>query len=116
MEVRALWDDYGFDIRLLSKKHFVHCHNQLIIVDDETVLISSQNWSDSAVAKNREAGLIIYDKDITHYFSRIFNTDWIMSDHETEEVVAGNATIALESLAQLPGKYVLLDTSDIQEV
>lgn len=115
-EVSVLRDDYRFDVRLLSKKHFVHCHNKLIIVDDEIVLISSQNWSDFAVAKNREAGVIVYDKDITQYYSRIFNADWTMSEPEGEEIPVREAIVGLESFGQLPGKFVLLDTSDIQEV
>lgn len=54
----------------------MHCHNKLIIVDNESVLVSSQNWSDSAVVKNREAGLLMHYPAIARYYSRIFETDW----------------------------------------
>lgn len=39
-------NDYGYDVRFLSKQ-FTHYHYKLIIVDDKTVLICSQNWSNS---------------------------------------------------------------------
>jgi hypothetical protein len=33
----------GTHIRLLSPKHFVHCHNKLIIVDKQRVLVNVVN-------------------------------------------------------------------------
>lgn len=66
----------GDNIRYIDTTRFVHCHNKMIIVDGATVLISSQNWSDSAVAKNREAGLLLTHKGIAKYFTDIFENDW----------------------------------------
>jgi phosphatidylserine/phosphatidylglycerophosphate/cardiolipin synthase-like enzyme len=66
----------GTHIRLLSPKHFVHCHNKLIIVDKQRVLVSSQNWSDMAVSRNREAGVIIHHAPIARYYTAIFTSDW----------------------------------------
>ena len=66
----------GDNIRYIDTTRFVHCHNKMIIVDGATALISSQNWSDSAVAKNREAGLLLTHKGIAKYFTDIFENDW----------------------------------------
>lgn len=66
----------GPNVRILSPKHFVHCHNKLIIVDDKAVLISSQNWSDAALVKNREAGLLLEYPDMAKHYSKIFESDW----------------------------------------
>lgn len=66
----------GSHVRILNPKHFVHCHNKLIIVDNRAVLISSQNWSDSAVRKNREAGVLVEYPELARYFATIFKTDW----------------------------------------
>ena len=63
-------------VRLLNKNHLTHCHNKLVIVDDEKVLISSQNWSEPAVTVNREAGVIVSHPDIADYFKRVFDEDW----------------------------------------
>jgi phosphatidylserine/phosphatidylglycerophosphate/cardiolipin synthase-like enzyme len=72
--------DFGFEtgknVRFLNSKYFVHCHNKLIIVDEKAVLISSQNWSDSAVIKNREAGVLMYSPEIAGYYTSIFKGDW----------------------------------------
>lgn len=78
--IKDLGKDYGLklgtNIRILNPKHFVHCHNKLIIVDDHTVLVSSQNWSDSAVVKNREAGLLLEYPEMARHYAEIFKTDW----------------------------------------
>ncbi|MBI4279117.1 MAG: hypothetical protein HY660_11740 [Armatimonadetes bacterium] len=66
----------GTHVRILNPKHFVHCHNKLIIVDEQAVLISSQNWSDSAVVKNREAGLLLRYPEMARHYANIFETDW----------------------------------------
>lgn len=115
-EVRVMKETYGFQVCLLSKKHFVHCHNKLIIVDDEKVLISSQNWSDSAVSKNREAGVIIFEKEITAYYSKIFDADWTMSDTDISEGVDRAFSLSLESVSAQPGKFVRIEACDVQDV
>lgn len=114
-ELETLQNTYGFEARLLSKQ-FVHCHNKLIVVDDDKVLLSSQNWSDSAVIKNREAGIIVNDKEITKYYSKIFDADWTMSDEPIEEAISITPEINLESYGGQPGKFIRIDASDVQEV
>ncbi len=66
----------GEHVRILNPEYFVHCHNKLIIVDGRSVLASSQNWSDFAVGKNREAGLILHYPEVAEYFGRLFQSDW----------------------------------------
>lgn len=78
--LNLLEDTYGLglgsNVRFIDAKRFVHCHNKMVIVDGGTVLVSSQNWSDSAVSKNREAGLLLTHKSIGKYFTGIFENDW----------------------------------------
>lgn len=79
-ELNSLERDHGLvlgtHVRLLNKKHFVHCHNKLIIVDGERVLVGSQNWSDFGVSKNREAGIAVTHTGIAEYFTGLFDFDW----------------------------------------
>jgi phosphatidylserine/phosphatidylglycerophosphate/cardiolipin synthase-like enzyme len=66
----------GTHLRLLNPKHFDHLHNKLILVDGSRVLISSQNWSNSAVSENREAGLLMDSPRLAEYYGAIFESDW----------------------------------------
>jgi phosphatidylserine/phosphatidylglycerophosphate/cardiolipin synthase-like enzyme len=76
--------DFHFDFdehfRFLSPDHFVHCHNKLIVVDDERVLLGSQNWSTTGLLTNREASLLVDHSGIASYFAGIFDADWTMSE------------------------------------
>jgi hypothetical protein len=51
-------------------------HNKGIVVDNETVMVSSQNWSADGTLRNRDAGLIIYHAEAAAYFQQIFLHDW----------------------------------------
>lgn len=66
----------GRQVRYLNPSYFVHCHNKLIIVDRKLILVSSQNWSDTGVSENREAGLLLDSASLARYYARIFNLDW----------------------------------------
>lgn len=73
-------EDFGLEpakhVRYLNPALFVHCHNKLIIVDGRWVLVGSQNWSDFAVSRNREASLLLPYPPIARYFTAIFKYDW----------------------------------------
>jgi phosphatidylserine/phosphatidylglycerophosphate/cardiolipin synthase-like enzyme len=66
----------GQNIRYIDTTRLVHCHNKLIIIDGQTVLTSSQNWSKAAVLENREAGLLFKHSGVAGYFTDIFEVDW----------------------------------------
>ncbi len=51
-------------------------HNKGIVVDSQVVVVSSQNWSADGVARNRDAGLIIYNEEAAKYWEEIFIHDW----------------------------------------
>jgi phosphatidylserine/phosphatidylglycerophosphate/cardiolipin synthase-like enzyme len=75
-----LRDKYGLklgkNIRFIDVDRFVHCHNKMALVDGKGVLVSSQNWSKSAVWLNREAGVWFEHAGICNYFTRMFESDW----------------------------------------
>lgn len=86
MDVRIIMGSSGSAnrIRKLVEKGFnpaafrsqASIHNKGIIVDGETVLVSSTNWSGDGVLRNRDAGLIIKDAEIAGYYQDIFLDDW----------------------------------------
>ncbi|MEA2905804.1 MAG: hypothetical protein QOI12_3191 [Alphaproteobacteria bacterium] len=102
----------GKNIRYIDTSRFVHCHNKMVLVDGEGVLVSSQNWSNSAVSKNREAGVWLSHSGICGYFTQIFENDWKTAlkapDAPAEEVV--------EPEALRKGGFVRVSPADYQEV
>jgi phosphatidylserine/phosphatidylglycerophosphate/cardiolipin synthase-like enzyme len=112
--------DLAFDdnFRFLSSTHFVHCHNKLIVVDNEKVLLGSQNWSTTGVLSNREAGLLVEHAGIAAYFGEIFDADWDMSEPDTPPDALFAA--AVEGLAQpadfADGGVVISSIKDYKDV
>lgn len=102
----------GANIRYIDTTRFVHCHNKLIIVDNKEVLISSQNWSDTGVGTNREAGVLMKFPQIARYYSAIFESDWSTAFTKIPKV--GKATVSPETLAS--GNYMAVTAADYQEV
>ncbi|HEV7474868.1 MAG TPA: phospholipase D-like domain-containing protein [Pyrinomonadaceae bacterium] len=100
------------NIRYIDTKRFVHCHNKLIVVDDEAVLVSSQNWSNTGVGTNREAGVLMRYPDIAKYYSQIFESDWSTAQKTVPKVGAG--TISPETVAK--GNFVEVVAADYQDV
>jgi phosphatidylserine/phosphatidylglycerophosphate/cardiolipin synthase-like enzyme len=100
----------GTHVRILNPRYLAHCHNKLVIVDDERVLVSSQNWSDSAVTLNREAGLLIPYAPVARYFRKIFNLDWttgVTAILAAPKVIAGPEALGTADTIPLSwGDYV----------
>jgi PLD-like domain len=64
----------GFKETVFRSQSMVH--NKGIVVDGEIVLVSSANWSGDGVLRNRDAGLIIFNKEIATYYQNAFLFDW----------------------------------------
>ena len=101
----------GSHIRYLNPQYFLHCHNKLIVIDRQAVLVSSQNWSGFAVTQNREAGLVLYAPALARYYAKIFGLDWEtgMQSLEREtplEIPAGLEAALLEMLPVSLGDYM----------
>ena len=59
-------------------------HNKGVIVDGEHVLISSINWGDSALVRNREMGLLISNVEVADVYTASWQADWDRTDDETD--------------------------------
>ena len=56
-------------------------HNKGAIIDGQQVLISSINWGDSALIRNREMGVIVTSEDIAQIYRNSWLDDWnLLSD------------------------------------
>ncbi len=61
-------------------------HNKGFVVDSQTAVVSSQNFSPAGVEQNRDAGVIIAHAGIAQYFEQIFLADW---NEKAKPFVAG---------------------------
>ena len=59
-------------------------HNKGLVIDGETVLVSSINWGDSAVNRNREMGLVITSVEVATPFRDAWFDDWNRLDNVTD--------------------------------
>jgi phosphatidylserine/phosphatidylglycerophosphate/cardiolipin synthase-like enzyme len=111
-----LEEDFGLvlgkNIRYIDTSRFVHCHNKMILVDGQSLLVSSQNWSDSAVSKNREAGVWLTHSGICDYFTKIFESDWSTARKAPD----ATPTDVVEPESLRAGGYVRVAPADYQEV
>jgi PLD-like domain len=95
----------GFDMTRVRSQ--VGCHTKGIVIDSETVLLGSHNWTDQGVQVNRDASVLIRRPEIARYYERIFLHDWdrlaratireeamptpALSDEEAAAVMEGQA-------------------------
>jgi phosphatidylserine/phosphatidylglycerophosphate/cardiolipin synthase-like enzyme len=103
----------GQNIRYIDTTRLVHCHNKLIIVDGQTVLTSSQNWSRAAVLENREAGLLFVHSGVAGYFTKIFEVDWKTGQKKLPAKI-GAAVATPEDLKK--GGFVEVAAADYQQL
>ena len=70
-----------------------------MIVDNKSVLISSINWNENSVRRNREAGIIIENENVAEYYAEVFFYDWNLEApalvvQEKENVTLYNISIS----------------------
>jgi len=74
--VVSLLGDMGISSRTINGgDDFGLTHNKGVIIDD-SVWISSINWTDRSFNNNREFAAVIYSKDVADYFAKYFMADW----------------------------------------
>jgi hypothetical protein len=72
-------------------RYFDRCHTKGIVIDDEIAVLGSQNWTAAGTGPNRDASLVIWNKDANAYFAKLFEYDW--------EQLATNRVRSNESLS-----------------
>lgn len=70
-------DGLNLEARLvdLDSTGFKKLHAKGVVVDNNTVFVSSVNWNERSPTKNREVGVIIYGPP-AEYFAEVFLADW----------------------------------------
>jgi Subtilase family/PLD-like domain len=90
----------GINMQSVRIQHGVH--NKGFVVDSNTVMLGSQNWSGDGALRNRDASLIIYDQpSIAKYYEQIFLHDWENLAHQTS-VMSPQAVAAQVDMGAAP--------------
>jgi hypothetical protein len=85
----------GIDMQGVRIQHGVH--NKGFVVDSNTVMLGSQNWSGDGSLRNRDASLIIYDQpSIAKYYEQIFLHDWENLARQASVISPPAAPIAVD--------------------
>lgn len=68
--------DHGVKVRWANTQRFDKTHSKFLIIDNETVIVGSNNWTNHALNLNREAAVRINSAEVARDFIRIFYSDW----------------------------------------
>jgi phosphatidylserine/phosphatidylglycerophosphate/cardiolipin synthase-like enzyme len=77
----------GYDataILMAPAERITKLHNKGVIVDGESVLISSINWNSNAILRNREMGIVIHNTQLAAWYLSSFEEDWNRLDADTD--------------------------------
>lgn len=94
------------------------CHTKGIVIDSKTVLLGSHNFTNQGVVVNRDASLLIQQKDIAQYYERVFLHDWerLSKDTVREDAVPIPVGTPGGDAARVDGKaYIRVPWSFIEE-
>lgn len=73
----AVDEEVDLEARLLSDYHgLIKTHNKGMIVDGDSVMVSTINWNANSMLRNREVGVIVENSEIGDYYSDVFLKDW----------------------------------------
>ena len=78
---KQYFEENGIDVKFVytNWSYFSNVHNKGMVVDNRSVLVSSINWNENSVSYNREAGIIIENKEVAQYYADVFFYDWNLS-------------------------------------
>jgi len=101
----------GFD---MSKVRFMaETHTKGIIADGEIVMLGSHNWSNPGVQFNRDASLVIYNREVARYYQDVFLHDWERRTiHERLETEASEIVPSDSESMLLNGNFFRLNWSE----
>jgi phosphatidylserine/phosphatidylglycerophosphate/cardiolipin synthase-like enzyme len=88
-ETKEYLEAYGVKVKFISSEWspFTTIHNKGMIIDNTTVLISSINWNEQSIRKNREAGVLVTNQEVATYYATVFFSDWTLEPPTTKASV-----------------------------
>jgi hypothetical protein len=68
--------EYGIKADSKHVRYFDTCHTKGFVIDDNIAILGSQNITAGGTGPNRDASLVIWNKDANKYFAELFEYDW----------------------------------------
>lgn len=75
-DIAARLDAHGVDIRLAEH---VYIHAKLMVIDGETAIVGSQNFTETSLDDNRELAIELTDPYAVARCQAVFERDWLQS-------------------------------------
>ncbi len=76
----------GADIHILksddSYKRYPYVHSKYAVIDDSTVVITSENWTESSFSSNRGWGCVIKNESCARYLKLFFDSDFDLTKRD----------------------------------
>ncbi len=86
-EIAEILHEHDIPIVWQDTRWFTANHNKGIIVDGRMVLISSINYSENSIIRNRESGVIIENQAVAQWYQEVFDFDWGIGDTDVMDDV-----------------------------
>ncbi|BCA58144.1 phospholipase D-like domain-containing protein [Sphingomonas sp. HMP6] len=83
---------FGFDMDRVKLQ--LRCHTKGIIVDGEVLLFGSHNLTNEGTLYNRDASLLIRDREIAQYYAAVFEYDWANQARQNADEAIGGVRVA----------------------
>lgn len=86
---KQYFEENGIEVKFIYSNwsYFCNIHNKGMIVDNKSVLISSVNWNENSVTRNREAGIIMENEDVAKYYADVFLYDWNLTRPQQQDTI-----------------------------
>ncbi len=67
---------FGLKTDVDHVRYFDKCHTKGFVIDDEIAVLGSHNITAAGVGPNRDASLVIWNREANQYFAELFQYDW----------------------------------------
>ena len=106
---KQYFEENGIEVKFVYTNWsiFTNIHNKGMIVDNESVLIASINWNENSVTRNREAGIIIENKEVARYYANVFFYDWNLSSPQPQKQQVENVVVEYKNTIYIVIIYIL---------
>ena len=94
----------GADVHVIkssdSYKRYPYVHSKYAIIDRDTTIITSENWTESSFSSNRGWGCIIRSRECAEYLEQFFESDF---DPSKQDITTLRDLYPTATASQIPG-------------